>query len=178
MYKNFIVIIFILLYGCAGVGLNVNYSVSKDAVSNNFNNAIYTNNIILSKLINKENNRSLSKINYKDLNEARAKQSVMFDRAKKVIAVGHVDKAELIKIWSISVDSYVDTKKIIDKDSSTYSADVKAMLKVYNNEVVTTSEAIEKQMLSIGQDNLNATFRLIMDQAYSVNKMILLILSN
>ena len=100
-YKmSLLLVAVMLLYGCTGMNfntatlLNSDLRINKGEVKESINKAIERNNSLVSILLSsdKKSKRSIGKVSNSDrliINNARARQAIMFEKAKRTITDGY-----------------------------------------------------------------------------------------
>ena len=170
-----------LLTGCSEFNLNQfdnNHPIDKSAVKGSINKTIELNTQLADILARPtpvdELEKNPAAVNLDDrnlINTYRARQVLALERGKGVIVAGEVDTEELLYIWNLMADCYVDIKTILNQYTQYFSPSKMASFKILESKISNKGKNIERALLDLNDENSNEAFNLIMEQAALMNEL-------
>lgn len=186
IYRMFLLLCTVLLLsGCANEYVNTakifnsDLKLDKASVKPYINEAMKKNNE-LGSILQRTGLNTTGYILGEDLrtiNRSMAQQSVMFDRAKKAMGLDRINTDEMLHMWNLSVDAYVEAKIVANAYTKKFGASKMASFNLYEDQISDLGTQIENGMLKLSKSNVNQVFNLMMQQATVMNRMMILLLA-
>ena len=186
IYRVFLLLIAAVLFsGCANEYFNTtkifnsDMKLDKATVKPYINEAIKKNND-LRDILQSGGIDGIGKVSGEDvhvINGAMAQQAIMLERSKKALGLKMVNPDELLHIWNLSVDAYVEAKIVANTYTKKFEASKMASFNLYEDQISDLGNQIEEEMLKLSKNNIDRVFNLIMQQTTVMNRMMILLLS-